>query len=139
VLRQGSSITRAVQDADDNDLTFVVQVVEGVIARKTDTQPWRKILARGRSERKMPQRFAILLDPVDEPRRYRLGSLDGNIEPDFGEIGFRRVGQAEGERSANSFLPRSTMRAASKFLTRPAATSARPASISALSAANSSI
>jgi hypothetical protein len=139
VLRQGGGITRAVQNADDNDLAFVVQVVEGVIARKTDTQPRRKILARGRSERKMPQRFAILLDPVDEPRGYRLGSLDGNIEPDFGEVGFRSVGQAEGERSANSFLPRSTMRAASKFLTRPAATSARPASISALRAANSSI
>jgi hypothetical protein len=140
VLRQGGGITRAVQDADDNDLSFVVQVVvDGVIARKTDTQPWREFLSRGAGKWKMKQRVAILFDLVDEARRYRLGALDGNIEPDFGEIGFRRLGRAEGERSANSFLPRSTMRAASKFLTRPAATSARPASISALSAANSSI
>jgi hypothetical protein len=51
----------------------------------------------------------------------------------------RRVGQAEGERSANSFLPRAMMLPASKSLTRPAATSAKPLSISVLSAANSSI
>jgi hypothetical protein len=65
----------------------------------------------------MKQRVAILFDLVNEARRCRLGDLDGDVEPDFGKVGFRRLGQAEGERSANSFLPRSTMRAVSKFLT----------------------
>jgi len=45
-LRQGGSITRAVQDANDHDLSFVVQIVDGVIARKTDAQARRKILSR---------------------------------------------------------------------------------------------
>src|SRR5208282_1682104 len=88
--------------------------------QKTDAQAGRKVVSRRGGKWKMKQRIAILLDPVYEPRRGRLGGFDGDVEPDFGEVGFRRVGQAEGERSANSFLPRSTMRAASKSLTRPA-------------------
>jgi toxin ParE1/3/4 len=43
-----------------------------------------------------------------------------------------------GERSADSFLPRAVIRSVSKSLTRPAATSANPLSMSALSAASSS-
>ena len=127
------------QDANDHDRVLVMHIVDGVITGETDAQVGREVLARGRSEWKMPQRFAILFDPVDESRCCRLRGLDSDVEPDFGKVGFRRLGQAEGERSANSFLPRSTMRAVSKFLTWPAATSARPASISAFSAANSSI
>jgi hypothetical protein len=46
VLRHGGGITRAVQDADDHDLSFVVQIVDGVIARKTDAQARRKIVSR---------------------------------------------------------------------------------------------
>ena len=139
MLRQGSGITRTMQDANDHKLMFIVVVVDRVIARETYAQAGREVVARGGGERKIPQRFAILFDPVDKARRSRLGGFDGDVKPDFGEVGFRRLGQAEGERSANSFLPRSTMRAASKSLTRPAATSASPASISAFSAANSSI
>ena len=52
-------------------------------------------------------------------------------EPDFGEVGLGGIGQAEGERPANSFLPRSMMRSASKSCTRPSARSARPLSMSA--------
>ena len=46
MLRRGGGITSAVQDADDHDLSFVVQIVDGVIARKTDAQAGRKILSR---------------------------------------------------------------------------------------------
>ena len=127
------------QDANDHKLIFIVLVVDGVITGETNAQPGRVVVARGRGEREITQRLAILFDPVDEARCSGLGGFDGNVNPDFSKVGFRRFGQTEGERSANSFLPRSTMRAASKFLTRPAATSASPASMSALSAANSSI
>jgi hypothetical protein len=136
---QGCGVARPMEDADDDKVTLVVDIVDGVVAGKADPQTGRKILSRRSGQRKTKQRVAIPLDLVDEARRGCLGSLDRNVEPDIGEIGLRRVGQAEGERFANSFLPRSTIRPASKFLTRPAATSVRPALISALSAANSSI
>ena len=139
MLSQSGGIASAVQNPHDHDRVLVVQIVDGVIARKAHTQARCEILPRGGGKRKMQQWIAILFDPVDQARRCRLGSFAGDIEPDFGKVGFRRLGQAEGERSANSFLPRSTMRAASKSLTRPAATSARPASMSAFKAVSSSI
>src|ERR1700733_8836307 len=118
---------------------LVVQVVDGVVAGETDAQPSRKIFPRRRCKGEVKKPVAIVLDLVDEARRCCPRGFDGDVEPNFGKVGFRRVSYAEGERSDNSFLPRSTMRAASKSLTRPATTSARPASISALSAASSSI
>ena len=41
-----------------------------------------------------------------KPRGDSFGSFDSNVRPDFGQVGFGRIGQAEGERVANSFLPR---------------------------------
>ena len=84
MLRQGSGIARAMQDANDHKLMFVVLVVDGVIARETYAQAGREILARGRGERKIQQRLAILFDPVDKARCSRLGGFDGNVKPDFG-------------------------------------------------------
>jgi hypothetical protein len=40
----------------------------------------------------MPKRHASVLVLVDQPRRRRLGSFAGNIKPNLGKIGFRRVG-----------------------------------------------
>ena len=83
MLRQGSGITRTMQDANDHKLLFIVQIVDGVIARKTYAQSGREVVARGRGERKITQRLAILFDPVDEARCSGLGGFDGNVEPDF--------------------------------------------------------
>ena len=55
-----------------------------------------------------------LAEELDETRRRRYGSFDGEIIPNLGEVGFGRVGQAEGERSANSFLPLAIILSASK-------------------------
>ena len=139
MLRQGSGITRAMQYTNDHKLVFIVLVVDSVIAGETNAQAWREIVARGPGQRKIPQRLAILFDPVDEARCSGIEGFDGDVEPDFSKVGFCRFGQTEGERSANSFLPRAMMFSVSKSFTRPSATSARPASISALSAASSSI
>jgi hypothetical protein len=84
MLRQGSDITRAVQDANDHKLVFVVLVVDRVIAGETYAQPGREVVARGGGERKITQRLAILFDPVDEARCIGLGRFDGNVKPDFG-------------------------------------------------------
>ena len=97
------------------------------------------MLTRRAGERKLEKWVAIVLNSFDQSRCGRLGGLDGKVVPNLGEIGFRRLRQTEDERTANSFLPRSTMLAESKSLIRPAATSARPASMSALRADNSSI
>jgi hypothetical protein len=92
MLRQSGGVTRAVQNANEHDLSFVVQIVDRVIARKRYAQARRKILARGRGERKISQRFAILSDAIDQTRRGRLGGVAGDIEPNFSEVGFGLFG-----------------------------------------------
>src|SRR5277367_5163412 len=92
VLCQGGGVTRAVQNANEHDLSFVIQIVDAVIAGKAHTQARREILARGRGERKISQRFAILFDAVDQARRGRLGSFASDIEPNFSEVGFGLLG-----------------------------------------------
>jgi len=139
LVGQSGGIARAVQDTNNHKLVLVMHVIHGVVAGEGDSEAWRKMLARGACQREMPQRFAVALDLVDKAFGDRFGGFDGDIKPNLGKIGFGGVGQAEGERSANSFLPRAIIRSASKSLTRPAATSARPLSISVLSAASSSI
>jgi len=139
VVSQGGGVTRAMQDTNNHKLAVVMDIVDGVIAGKRNAQTGRKMAACGRGKRKVQKRFAIRFDPGYQPRRRRLGSFDGDVEPNLGKVGFRRVGQAEGERSATSLLPRATIVAASKSFTRPAARSANPLLMSALSAASSSI
>ncbi len=136
---QSDGVARTVQDANDHKLNFVVHVIDGVIAAKSHAQPPRERFARGRGQRKMQERFASVFDMVDEACRRRFGNFDGDIKPNLREVFFSGVGQAEGERLANSFLPLAMIFSASKLLTRPAVTSAKPLSISALSAASSSI
>ena len=72
MLRQGGRIAGAMQDADDHELIFVVQIIKGIIAGETDAQTCRKILPRGCCKRKMAQRLAIVPDFVDDARRCRL-------------------------------------------------------------------
>ncbi len=84
MLRQGSGITRAMQDANDHKLLFIVLVVDRVIAGETYAQTGREVVARGRGKREITQRLAILIDPVDKARCSGLGGFDGNVKPDFG-------------------------------------------------------
>jgi hypothetical protein len=92
MLRQGGGVTRAVQNANEYDLSFVMQIVDGVIAGKAHAQAGCEILARGRGEWKISQRFAIMFDAVDQARRGRLGGFAGDIEPNFSEVGFGLIG-----------------------------------------------
>ena len=72
-----------------------MHVIHGVAAGVTRRPEGERV--RGSSQRaEMPKRLAIALDLVDEAFRYRFGGFGGDISPDFGEVGFRRVGQAEG-------------------------------------------
>lgn len=134
---QGRHVARPMQHPDDHNLVGIRQVVDGVSAVKNHAQARCQFFPGGSHQGKFLHLREAAGKIGDEARRYRLGSLQRQISPDFGKVGFRRFGQAEGERAANSFLPRSTMRSASKSATRPWATSASPRSISAFSAATS--
>ncbi len=130
-------VSRAVQHPHDDDVPAALLVVDDIVALKSRSQAWRQTVARSAGQRKFGQVRERRLYARQQPVRCRLGTLDGDIGPDFGEIGLGRFGQAERERAANSFLPRAMIVCGSNSFTRPAATSARPLSISALSAANS--
>src|SRR5580658_1186812 len=96
----------------DDKLRLLANVVDRVIALKRDTQSSRKLVTRRARRGEVKQAHACRFDLVDQLRRGGFG-IDGNVSPDFGKVGFRRIGQAEVERLANSFLPRAMMAAAS--------------------------
>ncbi len=116
---------------------FGRQVIDGVGRMEDHAQACAELLAPGAYERRVQQRREFCLDGVEKARGDGLRRFGGDVSPDFGEIALGRFGQSEDERVANSFLPRSTIFFASKSLTRPAATSARPLSMSDLRAASS--
>ena len=95
------------------------------------------MVARRAREGKILGGLERVLDLFDKTGRNRLVRLAGKVGPDFSEVGFRRLGQTERERLANSFLPRAITDAGSKSFTRPAATSASPLSMSDFSASSS--
>jgi hypothetical protein len=92
VLGQGGCVTRAMQHANDDEFALIVTVVDDVVASKARAQAGRELLARGSGKRELTERLARVFDFVDEPRRGRLRCLQGNVGPDFGKIGFGRVG-----------------------------------------------
>jgi hypothetical protein len=59
VLRHGGGVAGAVQDANDHEFSFIVEVVDGVIAGEAYAQTRGKLSARGPSKREAAQRFAI--------------------------------------------------------------------------------
>lgn len=119
------------QHADDNQFIRPRFVIDGVGAVEGDAQVWCELFPRRAGKREMPQRFERRFDLADEADRDLLGCIESDPRPEFGEIGFCRVGYAECERAASNFRPRSMMLLASKSLTRPSARSAKPLSISA--------
>jgi hypothetical protein len=72
VVRQGSGIAGAMQNANDHDLSLVVQIVDSIVAGETDAQARCKILTRRRGVGKMAHGLAVILDLVDQARRRRL-------------------------------------------------------------------
>ena len=79
-------------DTDDHDRLGLRQVVDGVGAVKRHTKARGKMVTRGTGERKVPQGFKGLLDRIDKAGRDRLRCFEGQRSPDFGEVGFGRVG-----------------------------------------------
>src|SRR5574337_1519444 len=136
-LGEGGSIPGAMQDADHDQLSGTGDVIDDVGALESDAQPLGELLT-GRADSGMA---AELLHLVVNPGQLQSGrglrDFDGQIRPDFGEIGFGGVGQAEEARPANNFLPRSMILSMSKSETRPADRSAMPLSISARRASSS--
>ena len=131
--RQGYGVARSMQNTNDHHLILVMHIVDCIAAFERDAKASRQLLAQWPRAREDAQRLAGCLDVFDEPGRNRLTGLSSDIGPGLGQVCFCRGSQPEEERPANSLLPCSTMRETSKSSTRPAATSARPTSMSALS------
>jgi proteic killer suppression protein len=136
-LGKRRGISRPVQHPDNNYRIRLRQIVDGVGTMEGHAQPWSELLTLRTGQRKETQRLARGLDRRDDARGDVDGRIGSNGEPDFGEVRLGGIGQAEGERLANSFLPRSMMRSASKSFTRPSARSVSPLSMSALRATSS--
>lgn len=137
LICDGGCVACAVQDANYDQLAIGGQVIDGVGGMEDHAQAWAELLAPGPYEGRVQQRREFCLDGFEKARGDGLRRFGGDVSPDFGEIALGRLGQSEDERVANSFLPRSTIFFVSKSLTRPAATSARPLSMSDLRAVSS--
>ena len=120
------------KDANDDQLAINRQVIDGVGRMENHAQACAELLAPGPDQWRMQEWGEFRFDSFQKSRSDGLGRFGGDVIPDLGEIVLGCIGQSEDERDANSFLPRSTIFFVSKSLTRPAATSARPLSISAL-------
>jgi hypothetical protein len=69
VFGQCGRIAGTMQDPNDHKLMLIMQVVDGIVARKTNAQPAREVFSRRGCKWKVKQPVAILLDLVDEARR----------------------------------------------------------------------
>jgi hypothetical protein len=69
VLGQCGRIPGTMQDPNDDKLMLIMQVVDGIVARKTNTQPAREVFSRRGCKWKLNQPVTILLDLVDEAGR----------------------------------------------------------------------
>ena len=80
------------QNANEDELRFGRHVIEGVIALENHAQARDERLARRSQKRKLQQSPARVRDLGEQARRYRLGGFGGNVRPNFGKVGFRRLG-----------------------------------------------
>lgn len=106
MLDNRGHVTRAVQNADDHDGLGGRRVIDRVGMMESHAEPRRELGARRSRQRKIPKRLARCFDRLHEAGGGFGGGFGCEVEPDFGEVVFGRVGQVEGERSANNFLPR---------------------------------
>src|SRR6185437_3181884 len=112
-------------------------VVNGVRMVKRHPQAHTESVAGWANERRVPHHIYSFGNPVKVTGCGRFTHFGRNVSPDFCKVGFRCVGEMEGQGLADNFLPLAVMRFLSNGRTRPAAMSANPLSISAFSAANS--
>ena len=91
-FRDRAGVPRAVQHADKNEFRFGRRVIDGVSALENYTQARREILPRRTRKRKLQQSLARVLDLGKQARGGRFRGFGSDIDPDFGKVGFRRVG-----------------------------------------------
>ena len=101
-------------DADDHDRIRERLIINGVGAVKRYADTTCELFAGRAGKRKVSERLKSRLNRADKARRDVLRRLGRQGRPDLGEIGLGCIGQADRERPANSFLPRSIIRVASK-------------------------
>jgi hypothetical protein len=111
---------------DDDECGFRGLIVDHIIPVEMRPEAGGKVVAAGPEFRMAAQRLEFLLDAPDERAR-RFRGVFGDKGPDFGKIVLGLAGYAEGERCDCFCCPFAMIRSASKFRTRPASISSRPA------------
>jgi hypothetical protein len=76
---------------------------------KSHPQAGAEFFAPGAYQRRVQQDPEFDLYRDQKPRRRRFRGLGGDVGPDCRKVSLGRLGQAQGQRFANSFLPRSTI------------------------------
>ena len=80
------------QHADDEDFALVRQIIDCVFVLQEDAQALRELLTWRSRAGKCQQSIASTANPGKQAIGRRLRSLGSNIGPDFGKVGFGRVG-----------------------------------------------
>ena len=86
------------EHAHDNDFIFPGPVVDGVLAMEGDAHARRKHLTFCADQRCMQQDPAGDFECAKELACSGLRSLRADISPDFGQIGFGLIGEAQAQR-----------------------------------------
>ncbi len=125
------------KNPDNNKSALSHLVVNGVGMVKRHPQARTELVAGRANQRRLPRHIYRFGNPVKVTGCGRFIGFGRNVCPDFRKVGFRCVGEMEGQGLADNFLPLAMIRFLSNGRTRPAAISANPLSISDFSAANS--
>jgi hypothetical protein len=111
---------------NDDECGFRGLVVDHIIPVEMRPEAGGKVVTVEPEFRMTAQRLELLLDAPDERAR-RFRGVFGDERPDFGKIVLGLAGYAEGERRDCFCCSFAMIRSASKFCTRPASISSRPA------------
>ena len=111
---QTSDVSSPPNYANDDGLVLIGDVIDRVNTMKHDPHAGVQLFAPGAGSRPVRHLIEALLDVRHKPSGYCLGRLFGEVGPDLDKVVLGRLSQPELERSANSFLPRATIRSASK-------------------------
>lgn len=106
LLGNRGNVARAMQHPDNHYSFGGRHVVDCVGIMECHPEPRCELRARRSRVWKLPQWLTRHLNRLHEAGGSFGRRFSCKVEPDFGEVVFRRVGQVERERSANSFLPR---------------------------------
>jgi len=92
MLCKRRNITRPMNDANNHDPIVMRHVINGVWSAERHAKARSEAVACWARKRKMPQGLKGPFDCLHKARRHCFRCLGRQRRPDFGEVGFGRVG-----------------------------------------------